>query len=255
MKKLLIRVVIGLVIIIIVAVVVVGLSLDGIIKKGVETVGPQVAKVDVKLDSVSLHLLTGSGTIKGLVVGNPDGYKTTNAISVGTASVSVKPGSLMSDKIVVRSIRIEAPQVTYELGPGGNNLKRIQANVTESTGGAGTNKPVAAETKEAKPGKKLEVDDVLITGGTVTVGVAALGGKMVTVPLPEIHFAGLGTGPDGITAGELTKKILSEITEGSIKAAAGAAAEVSKAAGEAAKGAVDKAGSTVKGVTDLFKKK
>jgi hypothetical protein len=70
----------------------VGLSLNGAIKKGVETFGPQIAKVPVKLDGVSLSLFSGSGAIKGLVVGNPEGYKTDHAMSVGMASVSVAPG-------------------------------------------------------------------------------------------------------------------------------------------------------------------
>ena len=258
MKKLLIRLLIAMVIIVVVAVVAVGLFLDSGIKKGVETIGPKIAKVDIKLDGVSLSLLSGSCKIKGLVVGNPEGYKTPQAISVGSASVAVKIGSVLSDKIVVRSIRIESPQITYELGPGGNNLKRIQANVADSAGGSTTKNP-SAETGGAKPSKKLQVDDVVITGGKVTVSVAALGGKAITVPLPEIHFSGLGTGPDGITTGDLTKRILTEITDGSLKAAAGAAAEIAKgataAATEAGKTATESLGKTTKGVTDLFKKK
>jgi uncharacterized protein involved in outer membrane biogenesis len=200
---------------------------------------------------VSLHLFTGSGAVKGLVVGNPEGYKSPSAISVGNASVAVSRRSLLSDKIVVRSIRIESPQVTYELGPGGNNLKRIQANVAESSGGSTTK----STPTEGKPSRKIQVDDVVITGGKVTLGIAALGGKVVTAPLPEIHFTDLGTGPDGITAGELAKRILNEITEGSLKAAAGAMTEIGKGAEDAAKGAVEKAGGAVKGIGDLFKKK
>ena len=255
MKKLLIRIVIALLVIVVIAVLGVHFFLDSAIKKTVETVGPRIAKVDVKLDSVSLSLLTGSGGIKGLVVGNPEGYKTPSAISVGNVSVAVSIGSLLSDKIVVRSIRIESPQITYELGPGGNNLKRIQANAAESSGGSTTQ----STPTEGKPSKKLQVDDVVITGGKVTLDIAALGGQAVTAPLPEIHFTGLGQGPDGITAGDLAKRILSEITESSIKAAAEAAArvatEIGKDAEGAAKGAVEKAGGTVKGIPDLFKKK
>ncbi len=248
MKKLLIRLAIALVVVVILVVVAIGLFLDGAIKKGVEAIGPQIAKVDIKLDSVNLSLLSGSAKIKGLIVGNPEGYKTPNAISVGSTSVSVSPGSLLSDKIVVHSIRIESPQITYELGPGGNNLKKIQSNV-DATASDSSDK---ATTKSEKPGKKLQVDDVVITSGKVTLGVAALGGKVVTAPLPEIHFTNLGQGPEGITAGDLSKRIFSEITEGSLKAVAGAATDIGK-------GAVNEAtkdiGNATKGITDLFKKK
>ncbi len=256
MKKLLIRLVIGLIIVIVLVVLGVGLFLDSIIKKGVETIGPQVTKVDVKLDSVSLHLITGSGAIKGLVVGNPEGYKTPQAISVGTASVSVKPGSLLSDKIVVRSIRLEAPEITYEGVPlGANNLSKILDNVNAATGGSSTNKAAPKETATAKPGKKLQVDDVLITGAKVHVTLTGLGGATGTLPLPDIHLTDLGKDSDGITAADLTKRLLSVITTDTVKAVAANASQLGKGAEEAAKGAVDKAGSAVKGVTDLFKKK
>jgi uncharacterized protein involved in outer membrane biogenesis len=256
MKKLLIRIVIGLVLLIVLALLGVGLFLNSIVKKGVETIGPQLTKVEIKLDSVSLHLLTGSGSIKGLVVGNPEGYKTPQAISVGNASLSVKPGSLLSDKIVIRSIRLEAPEITFEgLPVGANNLSKILDNVNAATGGSSTNKAAPKETAAAKPGKKLELDDFLITGAKVHVTLTGLGGKTGTLPLPDIHLTDLGKDSDGITAADLTKHILSAITEGTIKAVAANASQLGKSAEEAAKGAVDKAGGAAKGVTDLFKKK
>src|SRR5213593_604000 len=101
MKKIVIRILLALVILLVLAVVAVGLLLDGAVKRGVETGGPLRTKVAVKLDSVSLSILSGSGKMKGLVVGNPEGFKTPNAIQVGTASVSVSPSSVFSDKIVV----------------------------------------------------------------------------------------------------------------------------------------------------------
>ena len=220
MKKLLIRIVIGVAIIAGVGIVAIGLSLNGAIKKGVETFGPQVAKVPVTLEGVNLSLLSGSGGIKGLVIGNPEGYKTPHAMSLGLASVSVSPGSILSDKIVVKSIRIEAPQITIEIGPGGINLQRIQENLESYAGGSSTDKTKPTEEKapaESKPGKKLQVDEVIISGGKVTLGAAALGGKLIEAPLPEIRMSNLGQGPEGITGAELGKQILSQINQGAIK--------------------------------------
>jgi uncharacterized protein involved in outer membrane biogenesis len=213
MKKILIRIVLLVVVLGVAAVVAIGLSLNGAIKKGVETFGPKFAKVDVKLDGVKLSIFSGSGSVKGLVIGNPEGYKTPEAMSVGLASVAVAPGSIFSDKIVVKSIRIEAPQVTFELGPGGNNLQRIQANLEETTGGAGETKPEV----DSGPGKKLQVDEVIVTGGKVTLGMAALGGKLIEAPLPEIKLNNLGQGAEGITGAELGRVILSKISEEAIK--------------------------------------
>src|ERR1017187_10457019 len=69
MKKLIIRLLIALVVVVILAVVAVGLFLDGAIKRGVETFGPRLTKVEIKLQSLHLSLLSGWGTVKGLVDG------------------------------------------------------------------------------------------------------------------------------------------------------------------------------------------
>jgi len=252
MKKILIRGLIVLLILGVILIVAVGFFLDGAIKKGVETFGPQIAKVDIKLDGVSLSLLTGSGQIKGLVVGNPEGFKTPNAIRIGTASVSVAPVSVLSDKIVIKSIRVEAPEITYEGGLlGGDNLHQILDNVTAAVGGGSS-----STNASGKPGKKLQVDDFLISGAKVNVSLKGMGGFAAPITLPEIHLSNLGPGPEGITPAALIKQVLAVVSADVAKAAVTAANDLGKgAAGAAGKSATESVGKATKGVTDLFKKK
>lgn len=216
MKKILFRGLIVVVLLLVIAVIAVALTLNTAVHKGVETLGSQIAKVDVQLDDVDLSLFSGSGKVEGLVVGNPEGYKTSNAMSMAVASLAISPSSLLSDKVVVKSIRLEAPKITFELGPGGSNLQRIQANI-ESTTGGGEPKPEEPKPASDKPGKKLQVDEVVVTGGTVTLGIAMLGGKVIEAPLPEIRLNNLGQGPEGITGGELAKVILWEVNKQAIQ--------------------------------------
>jgi uncharacterized protein involved in outer membrane biogenesis len=257
MKKWIVRLLIALVVVIVVVVVAVGLFLDSAIKRGVETFGPKLTKVDIKLDSVRLSLLSGSGSIKGLVVGNPPGFSTPSAISVGAASLSLKPGSLLSDKIVIKSINVEAPEITYETTLRRSNLSTILDNVQQSTGGGqgAPSKPQQpgqpqqpAQPAQAKPQKKLQVDSFIITGGKVHVSLKGLAGHEATVPLPPIHLENLGTGPEGITPAELTKRVLAAIESG----AAQAASKDVTGIGNVGSNAVD---SVTKGIGGLFKKK
>jgi uncharacterized protein involved in outer membrane biogenesis len=258
MKKIIVRILIALVVVVILAVVGVGMFLGNIIKAGVETIGPKVTKVDIKLDSVSLSLLSGGGTIRGLVVGNPAGFKSASAINVGEATLALVPKSLLSDKIIIKTIRVQGPEITYETNLKDSNLSKIVANMQEATGG-GQKEPAKpqepAKTKEAKPAKKLEVDEFIITGGKIHVAVTALGGGTATVPLPDIHFTDLGKGPDGITPEDLTIKVMGAIEQGTVKAAAGAVADIAKGAisvaGNAGSNAVQ---SVTKGIGNLFKK-
>jgi uncharacterized protein involved in outer membrane biogenesis len=150
-KRILWGAVIVLIVLIIGGTIVADVFLDDIAKKGIETVGPEIAKVSVKLDGVHLSLLTGSAKIKGLVIGNPEGYKTPHAINVGSVAVGVNPLSVLSDKIVVRSVRVEALEITFEGNPfGKNNLKKIMDNVNDvakSGAAPSTNAPVQAGNK------------------------------------------------------------------------------------------------------------
>lgn len=259
MKKLVIRIFIALLLLLILAVVAAGLFMDSALKNGVETVGPELTKVAIKLDSVSVSIFSGSGKIDGLVVGNPEGFQTPNAIKVGSASLSIAPSSLLSEKIVIKSIRVESAEITYESGLlGGDNLSKILDNVTAATSD-GSN----PADESGKPAKKLQVDDFLITGAKINVSLKGTGGFAAPIPLPDIHLTNLGQGPDGITAAELIKRILTEVSAGAAKAAVNVIGDVGKGAVNAATGAVDAAGKTAaesagkiaSGVTDLFKKK
>ena len=243
MKKILVRVILVLVVLLVAALIAVGLSLDGIVKRGVETVGPKLTGVEVKLESVSLSVLSGSGTIKGLSVGNPKGFKSPQAITMGSATLSLKPTSVFSDKIVIRKFEVIAPEITLELGLGGNNLGKILANVNSATGGSSTN--AAAPAKEPSPGKKLEVDDFLISGAKVHASVTELSGSDQTVTIPDIHFSDLGKGPEGITSGELLKVVLPVIEREAVKAATTKFPELSKRVDELTRSVEKSAGGSI----------
>ena len=262
MKKILVRGLVALVVVVLLVVVCIGFFLDGAVKRGVETVGPMLAKVEVKLNSVNLSLLSGSGKIKGLLVGNPEGYKTPSSIQVGTASLALQPSSIFSDKVIVKSIRVDAPEITFETDLKGNNLSKILANLQAATGSADNapSTPTPADkSKQAKAGKKLQVDDFLITGGRIHVTLTTLGTQSATVPLPEIHLAALGQGPEGITTAELAKRVIEAIEKEAIKASSATVADLAKnataltkAIGTNATGTVDKIS---QGLGGLLKKK
>jgi hypothetical protein len=50
------------------------------------------------------------------------------------------------------------------------------------------------------------------------------------IPLPDIHLQDLGTGPEGITPAELTKRVLAAIEKSATQAASGAVNDIGKGA-------------------------
>lgn len=246
MKKILWRAAVVLLVLIIATVVVAGLFLDDIIKKGINTLGPQIAKVPVSVETVNLSLLTGSATVKDLVVGNPEGYKSPDAINVGKVSVGVDTLSALSDKIHVRSIRVDSPEITFEGGLRENNLSKILDNISGTSKTQASPTSSANQTTATKPAKKFEVDDLVITGAKVHASLTALGGKEMTLSLPEIHLTDLGKGTAGITAADLSRRVLDAILSATTQSVTSAAAGISKEATKTVNEGVNKATSTLK---------
>jgi hypothetical protein len=209
---------------------------------------------------VNLSLLSGKGTLRGFVVGNPPGYKTASAMSVGEVSVALKPRSVFADKVVVDSVRVLAPEITFEGGLQENNLKTILANVQAATGGSGGQAaPGQSGPAATGPGKKIEVGDFLLTGGQLKLSTGALGGKSLALALPEIHLQDLGKGSDGITGAELMRRVLELVLE---KAGPLVAENLGKLGAEAVGAAAEKlkdetkaVEKVTKGLGDLLKKK
>src|SRR2546428_4088038 len=129
MKRWIWRGLIVLVVLVIAAVLAALYFLGTIVKKGVESAGPNITKTTVKLDGAKLSIFSGSGELKGFLVGNPEGFNSPSAVRVGSVGVDVQPGSVFSDKVVVRSVKVLAPEITFEGTLGGNNLSKLLANI------------------------------------------------------------------------------------------------------------------------------
>jgi uncharacterized protein involved in outer membrane biogenesis len=227
--------------------------LGSIVKAGVEKGGPVITKVPVKLERANISVFNGSGELKGFVMGNPEGFKAPDSVRVGSVTMSLKPGSLMSEKMIVHSVRVEGPEITYEAALGGSNIGKILENIRAS---ASTGK-----TTPDQPGskKKLQVDEFIISGAKLNVTASVLGGQSATLPLPDIKLTNLGQGPEGVTAAELSALAFAEVVEAAAKAVTANAAKLGGNVAEAAKDlgtdAKDRLKKASSGISDLIKKK
>jgi hypothetical protein len=130
----------------------------------------------------------------------------------------------------------------------GKILENVQAATGGTTGGA-AGQPAAAS-------RKLQVDELVVAGAKIHLSTSVLGGAAATVPLPDFQLTALGTGPEGITAAELTKRLLKEIVDGTLKTLSTAGLDLGKGALDSVtQGATGEAEKAVRGVSDLFRKK
>lgn len=189
---------------------------DRLIKAAVEEAGSRATQVSVTLDEVDTgDILDGSVALRGLIVGNPAGFKTASAFKLGEVSVKVDPGSIMSDTIVVKEVVVAAPEVTYEFAGSGSNIGTIQKNVEKTAGG----EPSSAGDGG---GKKVVIENLYIRDGRVNVSADFLQGKQTGTNLPTIHLKDIGKSSGGASPTAVAEQVIAAIT----KAATGAVAKL-----------------------------
>ena len=251
MKKWILRIVLASAVVAAIAVFAVFYFLNDLVKGGVEKVGPQLTKGEMRLAKANISPFSGKAQLTGLFVGNPQGWKTESAIKVGDVKVALDVRSALSDVVTVESILIEGPEITYEGGLGGSNIGKILENIEAFAGGGGE-KP-AAESSSASS-KKFKVKDIQIRGARVHLSTAGLGGKAMTVPLADMRLQNIGTDGSGVTAAQLSRDILKPLLASITKAAAEAATNVGGQLKDVTKGTTDQLNKTTEGVKSLFKK-
>jgi len=238
--KVLKKVLIGIGIVLVVLVVVVALFLGPIIKTGVETIGPQVAGVEMTLEKASVNLLTGNVKLKGLIIGNPEGFKTPSLMELNQFVVDLNMASLFTDTIIVKQIHIDGPEITYERGLKASNLSALQKNLAPAEE-APAKEPEEKVAKEKKaPAKKVVIEDFLFENGKVNVSITLAGGKQLTVPLATIHLKDIGKESEGASIPEVVNEVFGAITKSvgqAVASSADFAGDIAGDAGAALKGA------------------
>ena len=258
LKKLILGFILFVVLIVGAGIFLVATLLNRGIKTGIETYGPKITGTGVAIDRVDLSPLSGNGVLEGLEIRNPEGFGMANAFTLGRIEVDVELSSLFSDKIVVNKIHITEPEIFFEKNLVGSNLGALLENIEESLSGL-----VGKDEEKATVRPRLQISEFILEKGSVTVGVA---GRGVTVPMADIRLSDLGTDEDGISAGEVARKIMVALLRNVTQAATIAVKGAVKGGVDGAEAIIgggmdgmqpvgDAAGKGVKSIGELFRKK
>lgn len=213
-------------IIIIGIVLALGFSLNSIVRNGVETIGPRALGTNVKLQDVDISLLNGKGTLNGLFIGNPTGFKTDGAFQLAEVRLSLDVKSVFSDKIVIDEIFINGPDITYEKGMKGDNIKALLKNI-ESFSGAGKKTGNAGDSKETtKSETKVQINNFIVKNGKVNMSMSALQGKKLSFALPDIHMKDIGKDKDGTTVSRAMREVFAVVNKNIVQTSAGSLKDI-----------------------------
>ena len=210
-------------------IVALNLTLGKIVLKSANAAAPAALCVPVTLQDIDISLLRGMAAVKGLHVGNPEGFKTAGLFDLGAVSVDVDNSTLLSDVIVIKEIAIDGLDLTYEQGLRGSNLGALIDQLSAGQEEKPEDQKAPPEEKapaEEKPGKKVVIEKLSITGSRMNLsltGAAALtGGGSIPIPLPPIVLTDLGKEKNGVTLVEAVREILEAVANVAGSAVAGA---------------------------------
>jgi hypothetical protein len=186
-------------------------NLDSIVQRAISRYGSQMTQATVKVEEVKIRTADGLGVVRGLVVGNPEGFKTAHALKVGVIEVAIDIRTVADPVVVVKRIVIEAPDVIYEKGAAGTNFEVIQRNIARSlaSGSAGG----SPSGPMSKPARKIIIDEFIIRGAHAQATTPAMLGQSVSATLPDIVLRNLGREEGGLTPAQLGDRIAKAISQ------------------------------------------
>ncbi len=191
-----------------VAVIVVGLlilllSLGTVVQKGFSAAGPRLMGVETRLDDADIGVFSGKVDLKGLHVGNPEGFSAPSFVRADRIQVHADVLALFKKRVHVREVIITEPQFTFEYKLDGSNvgaiLERLESKEKEEE-----------EKPEEKKKKKQMVID-LIQVKDARIKVVAGGQQLATFTLGTIEIKDIGKDKDGSSPVEVVQRVLGGI--------------------------------------------
>ena len=185
------------VVIVIVFIGVLYLSFDSFVERGIETLGPSLTGTTVEVEEVDISPISGRGSLRGMVVANPQGSKAKYAFRLPEVHLWLAPLSILRDKIIVREVVAESPLVNYEKQGETTNLERLTDSVQAAIGGSDA--------------KRLQIDRFELRDARVRATGQVLDGRPIEVPPLSVELTDLGTDPKGATVAEVSAEVIQTV--------------------------------------------
>jgi|GEM_PF-231561 len=212
--------------------------IDTLARDGVEQGASYALGVDTSLDKADVGVMSGTFTMSGLDVANPEGFSSPHFLHLDDAGVSVSLGTLGKDTVELPALTLTGVDVNLQKSGGESNYGVILDNLKrfESSGQSATKPP--------DQGKKFIIQKVEIRNVLVHADLAPIGGELtkLEVPIDQVTLTDVGSeSGKGVVLSELSGVLVKAIL----------AAVVNKAAGIFPDDMLNQIGSGLGSLTDL----
>ncbi|MCC5794809.1 MAG: hypothetical protein JJT85_08750 [Chromatiales bacterium] len=176
-------------------------NVERLVGRVIESTISETTGTPVTVRAVRLLPSEGRVMVLGLRIGNPNGYRETDALAVERIEVQLDPGAQSPALIRVRSVVLDGMTVTFEPYGTRTNLQELLERIRSARG-------------SREPGREppeLVIDDLLAEGGEV---LAWLGGDQEQpqrIALPPVRLQGIGGHSGSRQASDVAAQVLTEI--------------------------------------------
>ncbi len=174
-------------------------NLDEIVADAIAHHGSAMTQARIGVEHVEIAPSTGKGVISGLTVGNPKGFKTPYALRVERIAVEIDLATLTEDATVIRTLVVDHPDVIYEKSHNTTNIEAIQKNIATYLGPKGGSRQRGTT--------RLIIEELTICNANAQASADFMGGKTISIPLPDIVLKNVGKARGGVTPGELGQEV------------------------------------------------
>ncbi len=172
------------------------------VKDGVQNIATKVIGAPITLNDVSVSLLRGEITLKGVTVANPEGYSDQPAMTYDRAVIDLSTFSLFSDVIDVNKVTLSRPAINLEIADNGttnfNILQQRAAQVASLAGNTAS--------------KRVRVQEIVFDAPALTVTSDRLGTQGSENALSTITLSNLGTDA-GATPSQVVNNVLKVVMQ------------------------------------------
>ena len=215
----------------IIGIIIVGMSLNALVKTGVETMGSKVLGVPVTLKEVDISLLSGGKDVQvslnELIIKNPDEYETDYAFSLSNIRVLVDQKSVLTNTVVIDEIIIDGLAITFEGSLLGSNLGDIKGNMKRSTT-SGSDDDTEEKTEKHEDGKKhtdgeepeqyVHIKKVTMRNSKINLRLFDNQNEAILLTMPDFKLRDIGSKSGMTSFPNAAAKIFDAIYEAVIKA-------------------------------------
>ena len=197
-------VVLGVVLVIVIGVVAVFMTIDGIVRRSVETHATNSLDLQTTLRSADLSLLGGSLALKDLEVASPNGFSARGCSRSAAHKLGVSYGQLRTDPIGINEITIDQPQLVVEQANGKLNFQVLMDKQPKTPPDSG--KPGDGKRDEGEP-IRLIIHDLAVNDAKVVLCPGIPGLAEINVTIPSFHLQDIGRG-EGNQNGAAIKEVV-----------------------------------------------